>query len=98
MSISTNQIVGFMNIESRNKSNLIEKGLKENENYNNLNNILLKVLNLNETRRYEFRKNTKRGRIVTNISKILYEMFLALMKISVILHKENIDAHVIEKV
>ncbi|HEF3566731.1 TPA: ATP-binding protein, partial [Campylobacter upsaliensis] len=106
MSISTNQIAGFVSIESENKSNLIEKsdreGLKENENYDNLKNILLQVLSEVEKRRYEFRKNTKRGRVVANnIKDTIRDVFSfddVNNKISVILHKANIDAHIIEKV
>ncbi|KQI63872.1 hypothetical protein Y864_07270, partial [Campylobacter jejuni CVM 41908] len=106
MSISNNQIAGFVSIESENKSNLIEKsdreGLKENENYNNLKNILLQVLSEVEKRRCEFRKNTKRGRVVANnIKDTIRDVFSfddVNNKISVILHKANIDAHIIEKV
>ncbi|EHB6009482.1 histidine kinase, partial [Campylobacter coli] len=106
MSISTNQIAGFVSIESENKSNLIEKsdreGLKENENYDNLKKILLEVLSEVEKRRYEFRKNTKRGRVVANnIKDTIRDVFSfddVNNKISVILHKANIDAHIIEKV
>ncbi|WP_291950038.1 sensor histidine kinase [Campylobacter sp.] len=106
MSISTNQVAGFVNIESENKSNLIEKsdreGLKENKNYDNLKKILLKVLSEVESRRYEFRKNTKRGRVVANnIKDTIRDVFSfddVNNKISVILHKANIDTHIIEKV
>ncbi|TKX30044.1 sensor histidine kinase [Campylobacter aviculae] len=106
MSISTNQVAGFVSIESENKSNLIEKsdreGLKENENYDNLKKILLDVLSEVESRRYEFRKNTKRGRVVANnIKDTVRDVFSfddVNNKISVILHKANIDAHIIEKV
>ncbi|EAI1566273.1 hypothetical protein RHJ37_001902 [Campylobacter coli] len=48
MSISTNQIAGFVSIESENKSNLIEKsdreGLKENENYETISKQILTSL------------------------------------------------------
>ncbi|MFY4766821.1 sensor histidine kinase [Campylobacter sp. GB48] len=106
VSIGTNQIAGFVSIESENKSNLIEKsdreGLKENENYDNLKKILLEVLSEVEKRRYEFRKNTKRGRVVANnIKDTIRDVFSfddVNNKISVILHKANIDAHIIEKV
>lgn len=106
VSISTNQVAGFVSIESENKSNLIEKsdreGLKENENYDNLKKILLEVLIEVERRRYEFRKNTKRGRVVANnIKDTIRDVFSfddVNNKISVILHKANIDAHIIEKV
>ncbi|EGJ4816349.1 sensor histidine kinase [Campylobacter lari] len=106
MSISTNQVAGFVSIESENKSNLIEKsdreGLKENENYDNLKKILLEILIEVERRRYEFRKNTKRGRVVANnIKDTIRDVFSfddVNNKISVILHKANIDAHIIEKV
>lgn len=106
MAISTNQVVGFVNIESENKSNLIEKsdreGLKENENYDNLKTILLRILREIEIKRYEFRKNIKRGRVVANNIKDSIKSIFSLddvnNKIGVILHKANIDTHIIEKV
>lgn len=67
---STNQVVGFINIASEEESNLIEKsareGLKENKNYKTLKVILYKVISEVESRRYQFRINSKRGRKPTN--------------------------------
>ena len=104
--ISTNQIIGFINIESEEKSNLIEKanreGLKENIAYENLKKIINAVLKELETRRYNFRKNTGRGRKATdNISDTLKKLFSfdeASHKISVLLHKNEINPQIVEKV
>ena len=104
--ISTNQIVGFINIESEEKSHLIEKanreGLKENANYENLKQIINVVLRELETRRYEFRKNTKRGRKpvdnIHNTIKSLFSFDEVSHKIGVLLHKSEINPEIIEKV
>ena len=104
--ISTNQIIGFINIESEEKSHLIEKanreGLKENANYENLKQIINVVLRELETKRYEFRKNTKRGRKpvdnIHNTIKSLFSFDEVSHKIGVLLHKSEINPEIIEKV
>ena len=78
--LSTNQIVGFISIESEDTSNLIEKsareGLKENHNYEKLKEMMTKILSELETRRYLFRKNTKRGRKPeNNIKEAIKNLF-----------------------
>lgn len=104
--ISTNQIIGFINIESEEKSHLIEKanreGLKENTSYENLKKIINTILKEVETRRYDFRKNTGRGRKATdnihNAIKRLFSFDEVSNKISVLLHKSEINPKIIEKV
>lgn len=80
LKFSTNQVVGFINIESEEESHLVEKsareGLKENESYETLKIILSKVISEVESRRYLFRKNTKRGRKpANNVQEAISELF-----------------------
>lgn len=104
--ISTNQIVGFINIESEEKSHLIEKanreGLKENTTYENFKKIINTILRELEIRRYYFRKNTGRGRQTTdNIHDAIKKLFSfdeVSNKISILLHKSETNPRIIEKV
>ncbi|WP_419767526.1 sensor histidine kinase [Arcobacter sp.] len=77
---STNQVVGFVNIESEDTSGLIEKsareGLKENSSYERLKEVVAKVISEVESRRYIFRKNTKRGRKPeNNVKEAIKDLF-----------------------
>lgn len=104
--LSTNQIVGFLGIESEDKSNLIEKsareGLKENHNYEKLKEIIRTILIELETRRYIFRKNTKRGRKAENnikdAIKNLFSFDNISHKISNMLIKQGVDKQFISKI
>lgn len=78
--LSTNQVVGFVNIESEDTSGLIEKsareGLKENSSYERLKEVVLKAISEVESRRYIFRKNTKRGRKPeNNVKEAIKDLF-----------------------
>jgi len=103
---STNQVVGFINIESEEESNLIEKsareGLKENESYETLKNILSKTISEVESRRYVFRKNTKRGRKpANNIKEAISDLFSfdnVSYKVRTLLEKSGLDDSLIVKV
>ena len=77
---STNQVIGFVNIESEDTSGLIEKsareGLKENNSYERLKDIVSKTISEVESRRYIFRKNTKRGRKPeNNVKEAIKDLF-----------------------
>jgi len=106
LKFSTNQVVGFVNIESEEESNLIEKsareGLKENDSYETLKNILSKVISEVESRRYIFRKNTKRGRKpANNIKEAITDLFSfdnVSYKVRTLLEKNGLDNSVIVKV
>ena len=101
--VSTNQVIGFINIESEEKSNLIEKsnreGLKENISYVNLQEILKSVIKEVEARRYVFRKNTKRGRKPsTNIKESIKNLFNfdnVSYKLRNLLEKSGLDEKII---
>ncbi|EMU52158.1 sensor histidine kinase [Clostridium butyricum] len=77
--ISTNQIHGTVLISSEEESNLIEKssreGLKENDNFNGLLEILRALLNELEQRRYSYRKRTGKSRKPKNINEELDNLF-----------------------
>lgn len=59
--IGNNQVIGVINIESEDKSGLEEKsardGLKENEAYANLVDIINVVLNILERKRYDYKRS-----------------------------------------
>jgi len=103
---STNQVVGFINIDSEEESNLIEKsareGLKENESYETLKNILSKTISEVESRRYIFRKNTKRGRRpANNIKEAISDLFSfdnVSYKVRTLLEKSGLEDSLIVKV
>jgi len=104
--VSTNQVVGFINIESEEESLLVEKsareGLKENENYETLKEVLSKVISEVESRRFKFRKNTKRGRkAANNIKDAINELFNfdnVSHKVRSLLEKSGLDDSVIVKI
>jgi signal transduction histidine kinase len=80
LKVSNNQVVGFVTIESEEKSDLQEKsardGLKENESYFGLKEICKKVLRELELRRLTYREKTlksRKGR--TTIQKTLEDLF-----------------------
>jgi signal transduction histidine kinase len=103
---STNQVVGFINIESEEESNLIEKsareGLKENDSYETLKSILSRTISEVESRRYIFRKNTKRGRKpANNIKEAISDLFSfdnVSYKVRNLLEKSGLDDSLIVKV
>ncbi len=106
LKFSTNQVVGFINIESEEASSLVEKsareGLKENESYETLKLILSKVISEVESRRYQFRINTKRGRKPTNnIKEAISDLFSfdnVSYKVRTLLEKNGLSNKLILKV
>ncbi|WP_434293823.1 ATP-binding protein [Clostridium botulinum] len=77
--IGSNQIIGFVEIESEEKSNLVEKsardGLKENVYYSCFRELLRVAINQLEIRRFKIRKVTGRGRSKTNLGKQINNLF-----------------------
>ena len=78
--IGMNQIIGFIEIEQENLSNLYEKsardGLIENSNFLGLQNISKEILTkILQPRRYSFRQKVGRGRKVNNISEKIDSLF-----------------------
>lgn len=106
LKVSTNQVVGFINIEAEEHSNLIEKsareGLKENRSYERLVDLIGQIIQEVETRRYMFRKNAKRGRKPSNNIKDDIESLFSFDEVSfrvrTMLQKSGVDDRIIVKV
>ncbi len=71
LNIGSNQAIGFVRIESEEKSGLIEKsardGLKDNEAYLSLKSLTLKVITELQQRRYISRKKARMSRPVVRV-------------------------------
>lgn len=79
MRISSNQVIGYVLIQSEEKSGLEEKsardGLRENRAYNQLKNITHFVITELEKRRFEYRAKTGLGRNVLKVERDLEKLF-----------------------
>jgi signal transduction histidine kinase len=77
--IGSNQVIGFVTIESEELSGLIEKsardGLRENFAYKSLIDIAAQVINELELRRFEYRKKAGLSRTTVKIERQLENLF-----------------------
>jgi len=77
--VGHNQVIGFVNIESEENSNLIEKsardGLVDNKHYYGLIHSLKMIMIQLEARRFEFRQKSFRGRKGKSIDKSIEDLF-----------------------
>ena len=77
--IGSNQVIGFVQIQSEEQSNLIEKsardGLKENGAFNRLKEISRRVIACLEERRYSYRKKVGLSRYSNKIEKQFEKLF-----------------------
>ena len=77
--IGSDQVIGFIFVESEEISHLEEKsardGLKENKYYDGLIKICLTILNQLETRRFQFRLNVGKGRKRENVNELIESLF-----------------------
>ena len=77
--ISSNQVIGYVQIESEAESSLIEKsardGLKENEAFDRLKKITESVIAKLETRRFIYRRNAGLSRPILKIERELERLF-----------------------
>lgn len=73
--IGSNQVIGHINIQSEENSNLIEKsardGLKENKAFENLKNISSEIISLLELRRFDIRRKLGISRPAVKIEQEL---------------------------
>ena len=73
--ISSNQAIGYAQIQSENQSKLIEKsardGLKENEAFDQLKKITMKVIGELETRRFDYRRKIDLNRPTIEVERNL---------------------------
>lgn len=103
--IGTDQVIGYVLIQSEEASNLNEKsardGLRENIAYNNLQEISQQVIALLENRRFAFRKKTGLGRTAVKIEQELQKLFSyddVKYEIRKTLGEKNVDNKVTEDV
>lgn len=77
--ISSNQVIGYVQIQSEGQSDLIEKsardGLKENKAFNQLQEVTKAVINKLEIRRFKYRKNTGLSRSSGKVDQELQQLF-----------------------
>ena len=79
MRIGSNQVIGYVQIQSEDLSRLIEKsardGLKENHAYDRLKKITTRVISVLETRRFEYRRTAGLSRPALKIERELARLF-----------------------
>jgi signal transduction histidine kinase/anti-sigma regulatory factor (Ser/Thr protein kinase) len=79
LKIGSNQVVGYIEIQSEEQSNLQEKsardGLRENIAYKSLRHICLKVISELESKRFEYRKKAGLSRTAIKIERELEGLF-----------------------
>lgn len=79
MRIGSNQVIGYVQIESEEQSNLIEKsardGLKKNRAFIRLQDISSQIIGLLEERRFRYRKNEGLSRPALKIEKEFERLF-----------------------
>lgn len=79
LKIGSNQVIGFVQIQSEEQSGLIEKsardGLKENTAFENLKQISSAVIDKLEQRRFTFRKSTGLSRSAVKAEQALQKLF-----------------------
>ena len=79
MRIGSNQVIGYVQIQSEEQSDLIEKsardGLRENVAFDNLKEIAKQVIGKLEERRFEYRKKAGLSRKTLKVEKELERLF-----------------------
>ena len=77
--IGSNQVIGYVQIQSEDESDLIEKsardGLKENVAFNRLQDVTKQVISELEIRRFKYRRNTGQSRSSVKVGESLQGLF-----------------------
>lgn len=101
--ISSNQAIGYVQIQSEEKSKLIEKsardGLRENEAFDRLQSITIAVISQLETRRYDYRR--KFGLSQSNVKiqenlKVLFSSDDLIKDVLTVLKRYKVDKKIID--
>ena len=102
--IGSNQAIGYVQIQSADVSRLIEKsardGLKENEAFNRLQEVTMKVISELEMRRYRYRKDAGLSRPTIKLEKNIQGLFSSDELIETVqsrLSKDGVDKTTIGK-
>lgn len=103
--VGSNQVIGYVEIQSEELSGLIEKsardGLKENNAFAKLKDITKEVINRLEYRRFEYRRKAGLSRSALKVEREIERIFSfdELKKnIHTELNKRGVDAHTVNKI
>ena len=102
--ISDNQVIGYVQIQSEDKSGLIEKsardGLKENTAFNRLQNVVKQIISQLEIRRFKYRKSAGLGRPIIKVNESLQGLFSSeglIENVKKHLQKDEVNKKTVEK-
>ncbi len=102
--IGSNQVIGYVQIQSEDESDLIEKsardGLKENVAFNRLQAITKRVISELEIRRFKYRKNTGQSRSPVKVEESLQGLFSSeelIENVKKHLQKDEVNKKTVEK-
>lgn len=102
--IGSNQVIGYVQIESEKLSGLIEKsardGLKENEAFNRLQHITKRVISELEIRRFKYRKDAGLSRPAIKVEENLQGLFSfdeLIENVRTQLNKDRVDKITVDK-
>ncbi|MDE0322399.1 MAG: sensor histidine kinase [Candidatus Poribacteria bacterium] len=102
--IGSNQVIGYVQIQSEDKSDLIEKsardGLKENAAFNRLQDVTKRVISELETRRFKYRKDAGLSRPTIKVEQNLQGLFSSdelIENVRTHLDKDKVDKATIGK-
>ena len=102
--IGSNQVIGYVQIQSEDESDLIEKsardGLKENVAFNRLQDVTKRVISELEIRRFKYRRNTGQSRSPVKVEESLQGLFSSeelIENVKKHLQKEEVSKKTVEK-
>ena len=102
--IGSNQAIGYVQIQSEDESDLIEKsardGLKENVAFNRLQEVTKRVISELEIRRFKYRRNTRQSRSPVKVGESLQGLFSSeelIENVQSSLSKDGVDKTTIGK-
>ncbi len=104
MKIGSNQVIGYVQIQSEDESGLIEKsardGLKENIHFNRLQDVTKQVIEKLEIRRFKYRKSAGLSRSTVKVGESLQELFSSdelIENVKTQLQKDKVNKKTLEK-
>ena len=102
--IGSNQVIGYVQIQSEDESDLIEKsardGLKENVAFNRLQDVTKRVISELEIRRFKYRRNTGQSRSLVKVEESLQGLFSSeelIENVKKHLQKDEVNKKTVEK-
>ena len=102
--IGSNQVIGYVQIQSEDESDLIEKsardGLKENVAFNRLQDVTKWVISELEIRRFKYRRNTGQSRSLVKVEESLQGLFSSeelIENVKKHLQKDEVNKKTVEK-